>query len=396
MKFSKLIYRNIFRNRLRAILTVLLMAAIFFFIATLLSILENFTLFSEAGKGQNRLATQSAFSLGNVLPVAHEQKIRQIPGIADVCQMQWFGAYYKEPKNFFANFAIDHHHMRTVFDDYAVPDKEFEAYANDRQGAIVGPELMKRFGWKVGDHITLKSTIFPFNPELNIRGVYQHPIDSSSLFFRMDYFQQAMGDNGLVGMFWIKVKDAKNMTAVSKQIDDMFRNSTDPTETFTEKEFQLNFLSMMGDIKLLFHSISLCSIFMVILLAAITMSMSARDRDRRAQGHRLSSRIGIVADADRIRALDAHRRGGRSHRRHVRLSLCEHDAGDAGVSGELRSVSQSHHRVPDLVARCRSAGRRVAGHAVCEHERRRWTAEGGVIPLKYNIHNLKARSASTL
>ena len=68
------------------------------------------------------------------------------------------------------------------------------------------------------------------------------------------------------------------MTAVSKQIDDMFRNGTDPTETFTEKEFQLNFLSMMGDIKLLFHSISLCSIFMVILLAAITMSMSARER----------------------------------------------------------------------------------------------------------------------
>ncbi|PYQ49840.1 MAG: hypothetical protein DMF59_12445 [Acidobacteria bacterium] len=278
MKFSKLIYRNIFRNRLRAILTVLLMAAIFFFIATLLSILENFTLFSEAGKGQNRLATQSAISLANVLPVAHEQKIRQIPGIVDVCQMQWFGAYYKEPKNFFANFAIDHHHMRTVFDDYAIPDKEFEAYANDRQGTIVGPELMKRFGWKVGDRITLKSTIFPFNPELNIRGVYKHPIDSSSLFFRMDYFQQAMGNNGLVGMFWIKVKDAKNMTSVSKQIDDMFRNSTDPTETFTEKEFQLNFLSMMGDIKLLFHSISLCSIFMVILLAAITMSMSARER----------------------------------------------------------------------------------------------------------------------
>jgi putative ABC transport system permease protein len=278
MKYSKLILRNIFRNKLRAVLTVLLMAAIFFFIATLLSILENFTMFSDAGKGQNRLAVQSAISLATVLPVAHEAKIRQIPGLVDVCQMQWFGAYYKEPKNFFANFAIDHHHQRTVFDDYVIPDKEFENYANDRQGAIVGPELMKRFGWKVGDRITLKSTIFPFNPELNIRGVYKHPIDTSSLFFRMDYFQQAMGDNGLVGMFWVKVKDRNNMTAVSKQIDDMFRNGTDPTETFTEKEFQMNFLSMMGNIKLLFQSISLCSIFMVILLAAITMSMSARER----------------------------------------------------------------------------------------------------------------------
>ena len=281
MKFSKLILRNLFRNKMRAAMTVLLMASIFFFVATLLSILENFTMFSDAGKGQNRLAVQSAVSLANSLPIAHEEKIRQIPGVVDVCEMQWFGAYYKEPKNFFANFAIDQRRMPAVFDDYHTPDADFQAFANDRQGAIVGPELMKRFGWKIGDRITLKSTIFPFNPELNIRAVYQHPVDQSSLMFHMDYFQQAMeavGIRGQVGMFWLKVKDAKNMTAISKQIDDMFRNGTDPTETFTEKEFQLNFLSMMGDIKLLFHSISLCAIFMVILLAAITMSMSARER----------------------------------------------------------------------------------------------------------------------
>ena len=281
MKFSKLVLRNVFRNKMRAALTVLLMAAIFFFVATLLSILENFTMFSEAGKGQNRLAVQSAVSLANWLPVAHEAKIRQIPGVTDVCQFLWFGAYYKEPKNFFANFAVDHTHMQTVFDDYATSNAEFAAFANDRRGAIVGPELMKRFGWHIGDRITLKSTIYPFNPELTIRAVYHHPIDTSSLMFHMDYFQQAMeaaGIRGQVGMFWVKVKDAKNMAAISKQIDDMFRNSTDPTETFTEKEFQLNFMAMMGDIKLLFHSISLCSIFMVILLAAITMSMSARER----------------------------------------------------------------------------------------------------------------------
>jgi putative ABC transport system permease protein len=278
MKFSKLVYRNLFRNKLRAVLTILLMAAIFFFVATLLSILENFAMFSEAGKGQNRLAVQSAISLATVLPVSHEAKIRQIPGIVDVCQLQWFGAYYKEQKNFFANFAVDHTHMRAVFDDYVTSDAEFAAFANDRQGTLVGDELMKRFNWKIGDRVTLKSTIFPFNPELTIRGVCHHTIDTSSLFFHMDYFQQSMGNNGLVGTFWVKVRDRKNMAAIAKQIDDMFRNSTDPTETFTEKEFQLNFLSMMGDIKLLFHSISLCSIFMVILLAAITMSMSARER----------------------------------------------------------------------------------------------------------------------
>jgi putative ABC transport system permease protein len=263
---------------LRAALTVLLMAAIFFFVATLLSILQNFTLFSDAGRGQNRLAVQSAISLANVLPIAHEAKIRAIPGVVDVCEMQWFGAYYKEQKNFFANFAVDHKHMKNVFDDYQTSEADFQAFANDRQGAIVGPELAKRFGWHIGDRITLKSTIFPFNPELNIRAIYKHPVDQSSLMFHMDYFQEAMGNQGWVGMFWVKVKNARDMNAIGKRIDDMFRNSTDPTETFTEKEFQLNFLSMMGDIKLLFHSISLCAIFMVILLAAITMSMSARER----------------------------------------------------------------------------------------------------------------------
>ena len=244
------------------------------------AILENFTMFSDAGKGQNRLAVQSAISLANVLPLAHEAKIRQIAGIVDVCEMQWFGAYYKEPKNFFANFAVDHRHMKAVFDDYHMNDADFQAFANDRQGAIVGPELMKRFGWKVGDRITLKSTIFPMNPELNIRAVYEHPVDTSSLMFHMDYFQQALGDPGAVGMFWIKVKDRNNMTAISKQIDDMFRNSPQPTKTESEKAFQLSFIAMLGNVKAFILSICAAVVFAILLVAANTMAMSIRERTR--------------------------------------------------------------------------------------------------------------------
>jgi putative ABC transport system permease protein len=278
MKFSKLIFRNLFRNKLRAVLTLLLMAVIFFFVATLLSILENMTMFSEAGAGSQRLAVQSAVSLADSLPLAHEEKIRRIPGLVDVAKMQWFGAYYKEPSNFFANFAIDHEHFETVFDEYKVAPAELAAWKADRQGAIVGRELMSRFNWKVGDRITLKSTIFPFDPQLNIRAVADHPIDTSSLFFHMDYFQNSMPGFNKVGMFWMRVRDKNDMARISREVDDMFRNSDAPTETFTEKEFQLNFMAMMGNIKLLFTSISVCAIFMVILVAAITMSMSARER----------------------------------------------------------------------------------------------------------------------
>jgi putative ABC transport system permease protein len=280
MKFFKLIRRNLFRNPLRALLTILLTAVIFFFVATLLAILRNFDQFSDTDQTGNRLGTQSAISLTNMLPYSAEQKIRAIPGVVDTCKLQWIGAYYKDQHNFFANFAVDHDKMSTVFDDYQVSPGEMAAFMADRQGALVGPDLMKRFHWHVGDHIGLTRQIFPFDPQLTIRGVYHHPVNSSSLYFHMDYFAEAAGLPSKVGMFWVKVKDPKQMASISQQIDAMFKNSEDPTETFTEKEFQKNFISMMGNVKLLFTSVSVCAIFMVILLAALTMSMSARERVR--------------------------------------------------------------------------------------------------------------------
>lgn len=280
MKFGKLILRNLFRNKLRTALTLVLMAAIFFFISTLLSILANFEAAANSGEGQNRLCVQSAISLANTLPLAHEAKLRTVPGIVDSAKLQWIGAYYQDPKNFFANFAVDHDKMETVWDDYATPKDQLEAFKADRTGAIVGPELLKRYGWKLGDRVTLIGTIYPFNPQVTIRGVYTHKFDTSSFFFHYDYFYEATKDltGATVGTFWLRVRDPKDMARISQQIDDMFRNSEYPTETFTEKEFQQQFMAMIGNIKLLFTVVALCSIFMVVLLAAITMSMAARER----------------------------------------------------------------------------------------------------------------------
>lgn len=278
MKFVPLIIRNLFRNKLRTALTLLLMAAIFFFVASLLSILANFEQASNAGEGFNRLGVQSAISLANSLPYSHEEKIRKVPGVMEIAKMQWVGAYYKTQKNFFANFAIDHEKMDKVWDDYKITPEQMAAFKADRRGTLVGPGLVKRYGWKIGDKVPLTGTIFPFNPELTVRGVYKHHIDDSSLFFHMDYFDQSMGNPGEVGMFWIKVDSPASMPRIGDEIDAMFRNSNYPTETFTEKEFQQQFISMIGNIKLLFTAISVCAIFMVILLAAITMSMSARER----------------------------------------------------------------------------------------------------------------------
>jgi putative ABC transport system permease protein len=299
MRFLHLIRGNLFRNKIRSFLTVCLMAAIFFFVTTLLSILSAFDNASDSS-GVDRLAVQSAISLTTMLPYSHEEKVRQIPGVAETAKLQWIGAYYKDTRNFFANFAVDAGKMKAVWTDYVIDPAQFEAFKADRQGCLVGPELLKRFDWRVGQKIVLKGTIFPFDPELTIRGVYYHPVNTSALYFHMEYLREAgLQGRGLTGNIWVRVSDTRKMAAISQQIDETFKNSEYPTETFTEKEFQKNFISMMGNIKLLFTSVSLCAIFMVILLAAITMSMSARERVTeiavlKAIGYRPSLVLGLM------------------------------------------------------------------------------------------------------
>jgi len=276
MKFATLIRRNLFRNKLRSFLMIVLMGAIFFLVASLLQILYTFEHFDSGGPG-DRLVVQSAFSLAQMLPYAHEQKIRQVPGIVDVAKSQWIAGYYKEPRNTFAILAADADKFASVFPDYRVDPAQMAEFVRDRRGAMVGPDLMKWYGWKVGDRIALHRGLFPFDPEVTIRAVSNHPVQRAALFLHLDYFNETLRWNR-VGTFWVKVSDPSQMPAISQQIDAMFKNSEDPTETFTEKEFNRQFVSMMGNIKLLFSSISLCAIFMVILLAAITMSMAARER----------------------------------------------------------------------------------------------------------------------
>ncbi|MCU1349723.1 MAG: macB 5 [Acidobacteria bacterium] len=278
MKFFKLIRRNLFRNKLRAILTMLLLGVIFFLVSTLMSILESFDTYSNSGDGANRIVVQSAISLANPLPYAYEQKLLAFPGVEEICKLQWIGAYYKDKRNFFANFAVDHDKFQKVFDDYKTDPATFGAWKDDRRGALVGKDLMERFHWKVGDRITLKRQIFPYDADLTIRSVYEHPVNGACVYYHMDYHNESMGNSGQVGTYWIKVKNAKDMAPLSQQIDAAFKNSDYPTETFTEKGFQQNFMSMMGNIKLLFGAICSCAILMVVLLAAITMSMSARER----------------------------------------------------------------------------------------------------------------------
>ena len=280
MNLLPLIIRNALRNKRRTILTVLSIGVSLFLISTLKTLLESLEAAPTTPDSAKRVIVRHQTSLGNVLPIAYRERIKQIPGVEEVVAEQWFGGEYKDPSNFFAQFAVDAPNFFNAYPDVTVESPEQkDAFIKDRTGSLVGVKLAKRFGWKLGDRITLKGVIFPFNVETTIRGIVDGGGSEVSMYFHYDYFNEMFNEPfNQVSTFAVKAKSVDDLAAIAEAIDSNFQNSTAPTKTETEQAFILGFASMWGDVKTLIVSISTIVLFTVVLVAANTMAMSIRER----------------------------------------------------------------------------------------------------------------------
>jgi len=283
MKFVNFILRNTLRNKRRTILTILSISMSLFLISTLrtlLDTLENPPVTPESAK---RVVIRHATGLANTMPIAYRDQISRVPGVDFVSSSQWFGGIYKDPANFFAQFAVDADRFFDVYSDIHTQTPEQKAtFIKDRTGALAGVTLAKRYGWKVGDRITLEGAILPVNPEMTIDGLVSEGASESNFYFYLDYLNELLRPNGgawnQVGTFIVKAKNAEDLPAISESIDGMYESSTAPTKTESEAAFILGFVSMLGNVRLLVMSISTVVLFTVILVAANTMAMSIRER----------------------------------------------------------------------------------------------------------------------
>src|SRR4029450_2090784 len=190
MKYAKLIFKNILRNKRRTLLTISSLVVSLFLIISLATILTEFTRGSEEAN-PIRLVTRHAVSLGFVLPLSQQDKIATVPGVKEAMPFSWFGGIYKDERNFFANFAVDARKMRDVIPEIKMSDADWQAFINDRQGAIGGAKLVKLYGFTPGQRITLKSPIYNQSVEFIIRGVYTGS-DEKTLYFQYDYLNELL------------------------------------------------------------------------------------------------------------------------------------------------------------------------------------------------------------
>ena len=283
MTLTRFVTKNAFRNKRRSTLTVLSIAFSLLLLTLMMTIWRGFYLSDGSAESAERLVVRHRVSLTFSLPGFYREKIRAIPGVVSVVPVSWFGGIYKDakPENFFAQFGTDPDEFFKTFRDLQLPEEQMKAWQRDRQGAIVDDSLAKKYGWKLGDRIVLQGNIYPVDLELNIRGIFHSNPDNKSVYFNAKYVEEAVAFfKGQAGTFSILAASPADVSKIASTVDDMFRNSPQPTKTESEKAFGLEFVAMMGNVKAFILSICSAVVFATLLVSANTMAMSIRERTR--------------------------------------------------------------------------------------------------------------------
>lgn len=283
----KLARKNMLRHRLRTGLTLAGIAIAIVSFGLLRTVVDSWYAGAELGSA-GRLITRSDASLSFPLPATYAERIRKVQGVRAVTYANWFGGIYIDEKNFFAQFAVDAASYFDLYPEFRLPPEQLSAFKRDRRGAVVGRKLAARYGWKLGDQVPLRGTIYPGNWSFTIRGIYEgadDKTDETQFLMHWHYVNESIKNllpslADRVGIYIVDVRDPSQAAVVSVAIDSTFRNSLNETRTETQKAFQLGFIAMVDTILLAIQTVAYVVVLIIMAVMANTMAMAARERMR--------------------------------------------------------------------------------------------------------------------
>jgi putative ABC transport system permease protein len=283
MTLARFVRKNAFRNKRRSLLTLLSIGFSLLLLTVMMTIWRAFYMSEGSAESAQRLIVRHKVSLAQFLPISYREKIRSMPGVKNVVNETWFGGQYLDdkPEHFFAQFGTDPNEIFEVQKDFHISTDELEAWKKDRAGCVADAELAKKYGWKIGDRIHIKGTIFPLDLELTLRGVFTAPQPTETVYFNNTYIDEGYARvKGSVGFFGVLADSPQSVPEVAKAIDAQFRNTDKPTKSESEKAFNLDWIAMLGNVKGFILSICAAVVFATLLVSANTMAMSIRERTR--------------------------------------------------------------------------------------------------------------------
>jgi putative ABC transport system permease protein len=286
MKYFPLLWSGLWRKRTRTWLTLASITVAFLLFGLLQGVNAAFG-HSVAASRLDRLYVMSKVSFTEPLPMAHMAQIETVPGVDQVAYANWFGGYYQEAKNVIFSYPVDADRFFSLYPELLIPPEQLQTLVNTRTGALIGRELAKKYGWKIGDKVPLKSQIWThadgsYDWDFDIVGIFDWPGDSnqeSAFYFNFKYFDEGRAfGKGSVGWYVVHLSDVTKASQVAAAIDALFANSSDETKTNNEKENAQSFLRQFGDINFMVSAIIGAVFFALLFLTGNTMMQSIRER----------------------------------------------------------------------------------------------------------------------
>jgi putative ABC transport system permease protein len=286
MKYFPLVWAGLRRRPVRSILTLFSVIVAFVLFGALHGVTAGIDSII-ASMSDTRLRIQSKVSLAEALPLAYLARIESVKGVEGVGYYAWFGGYYQDPKNQISVGAVDVDRLHSMFPELQLKDEYAAAMRTTRNGALIGRDLAATRGWKIGDRIPLKSTVFLRKDgapqwDFEIVGIYDFgdgKIPTNELWFNYALFDEARTfGNGTVSMYFAKIADPSRSGPVSESIDQLFANSTFETQTQNERDWLRGRIAQTGDIKFFVNAIVAAVLFTLLFLTGNTMMQSVRER----------------------------------------------------------------------------------------------------------------------
>jgi len=285
MKFLPLVWRSVWRRKVRTIFTLLSIFVAFLLFGLLMTIKAAFSLGVDIA-GLDRLMVIHKINIIMPLPVSYQGRLQSVDGVETVTHNTWFGGIYQDPTNFFAQIAVEPEPYFGMYPEVRLPPEQMAAWLADRRGAVAGRVLAERYGWKIGDRIPIQGTIYrnrDGNPtwEFNLVGIYdaEPGFDLTNFFFRYDYLDEARDvGEGIVGWYVVNIADPSRSVEMADTFDAMFANSPAETKTTTEKGFIEGFANQIGDIGAIMVAILSAVLFTILLVVGNTMAQAVRER----------------------------------------------------------------------------------------------------------------------
>jgi putative ABC transport system permease protein len=288
VKYLPLIWAGLARKPLRSVLTLLSIAVAFVLFGVLHGVDASFD-GALAKLSETRLRVMNRANLLEPMPIAYLPRIARIDGVEAVTPFAILIGYYQEPKNGINATADDPSTFVTVFPEIKIPADQFDAWRRTRNGAIVGSVLAQRYGWTIGDRVTLHAVNWvkrDGSPEWEFEivgvcnaGPHDNKVFANEMFFNYDYLDAARADGvGMVHQFAVTVRDVSIAGRVADAIDREFANSAAETTTLNDREYVRSQIRQVGNVRAFINAIIGAVLFTLLYLAGNTMLQSVRDR----------------------------------------------------------------------------------------------------------------------